>query len=120
MKSKKLLIATSLVVAVGLFSAVSLADKMATQYKANLDQDVCKAMTRAADYLVEAQKSTAKGVAGWSWVVGEGPVSSNVAGLAGLALLDAHQTSGKAEYLAAAKKYADGLVTNKAKWSKKN
>ncbi|MBW1810186.1 MAG: hypothetical protein JRJ87_18460 [Deltaproteobacteria bacterium] len=120
MKSTKVLIATFLVVAVGLVSAVSLADKMATQYKANLDQDVCKAMTRAADFLVKAQKPSENGVVGWSWVVGDGPVSGNVAGLAGLALIDAHQTSGKAEYLAAAKKYADGLVKNKTKWSNKN
>jgi hypothetical protein len=93
---------------------------IASQYKANLDQDVCRAMTRAADFLVAVQKPAKLGAVGWSWQIGKGPVSGNVAGLAALSLLSAHSTSGKKSYLAAARRYADGLVAGKGGWSTDN
>ncbi|HUU01073.1 MAG TPA: hypothetical protein VM425_06535 [Myxococcota bacterium] len=93
---------------------------IASQYKANLNQDVCRAMTRAADFLVAVQKPAKLGAVGWSWQVNQGPVSGNVAGLAAMSLLSAHSTSGGETYLAAARRYADGLVTGKGGWTLTN
>lgn len=93
---------------------------IASQYKTNLDQDSCRAMSRAADFLVAVQKPAKQGSVGWSWQVDRGPVSGNVAGLAALALLSANITSGEASYLAAARRYADGLVAGKGNWSTTN
>lgn len=107
--------AVAWVVGVALVSLVlpgaSPAEKMASQYKINLDQDVCLAMNRAAEFLVKCQKPGKKGTVGWSWVVGEGPNAKNVAGLAALGLLQAHEVSGQDGYLESARNYAKGLVS---------
>jgi hypothetical protein len=96
------------------------AGSMSKQYQPNLEMGVCKAMTRAADFLVEVQKPGEDGQLGWSWVIGEGNTSPNVAGLAALALLDAHRVSGKAEYLKAATQYAVGLMNRLVDYSGEN
>ncbi len=94
--------------------------RVASQYEAGFKQDVCKAMSRAADFLVAVQKPAERGAVGWSWQVDKGPISRNVAGLAGQALLSAYSATGNEKYLEAAKRYADGLVAEKDKWSTKN
>jgi uncharacterized protein YyaL (SSP411 family) len=53
-------------------------------------------------------------------VVGDGNPSANVAGLAALALLDAHQVSGNADYLKAATRYALGLMNRMVEFSGDN
>ena len=103
-----------------LVSLPALAGSMSKQYQPNLEMGVCKAMTRAADFLVKVQKPGEDGQLGWSWVVGEGNTSANVAGLAALALLDAHSASGKDEYLKAATRYAVGLMNRLVEFSADN
>jgi len=112
--------ATPLVLSLILIPLPLLAGAMSKQYQPNLEMGVCKAMTRAADFLVKVQKPGEDGEMGWSWVVGEGNPSANVAGLAALALLDAHQVSGNAEYLKAATRYALGLMNRLVDYSGDN
>lgn len=112
--------ATPLVLALIIMSPPLLAGSMSKQYQPNLEMGVCKAMTRAADFLVKVQKPGEDGEMGWSWVVGEGNPSANVAGLAALALLDAHKVSGNAEYLQAATRYALGLMNRLVDYSGDN
>ena len=108
------------IAAIALLAFAAIGAEMASQYETNKDQDVCRAMDRAAGFLVEVQKPGPDGKLGWSWVVGDGPVSNNVASLAALALLEAYQTSGQPLYLAAARKYADSLMERQAKWNADN
>ena len=103
-----------------LVSPPLLAGSMSKQYQPNLEMGVCKAMTRAADFLVKVQKPGEDGELGWSWVVGEGNPSANVAGLAALSLLDAHQVTGNGEYLKAATRYALGLMNRLVEFSGDN
>ena len=112
--------ATPLALSLILMSPQLLAGSMSKQYQPNLEMGVCKAMARAADFLVKVQKPGEDGELGWSWVVGEGNPSANVAGLAALALLDAHQVSGNAEYLQAATRYALGLMNRLVEYSGDN
>jgi hypothetical protein len=112
--------ATPLVLSLILVSSPLLAGSMSKQYQPNLEMGVCKAMTRAADFLVKVQKPGEDGEIGWSWVVGDGNPSANVAGLAALALLDAHQVSGNGEYLKAATRYALGLMNGLVEYSSDN
>jgi hypothetical protein len=112
--------ATPLVLSLILVSSPLLAGSMSKQYQPNLEMGVCKAMTRAADFLVKVQKPGEDGEIGWSWVVGDGNPSANVAGLAALALLDAHQVSGNGEYLKAATRYALGLMNRLVEYSGDN
>jgi len=106
--------------AITLVSTLVWAEEMATQYKANLDRDVCKATGVAADFLVKCQKPGEKGTVGWDWVVGEGAYAPNVAGLASLGLVDAYTATSNQAYLDAAIKYAKGLLARKASFSRKN
>ena len=112
--------AMPLVLSLFLLSPPLLAGSMSKQYQPNLEMGVCKAMTRAADFLVKVQKPGEDGEMGWSWVVGEGNPSANVAGMAALALLDAHQISGNTEYLKAATRYALGLMNRMVEFSADN
>ena len=108
------------VLSIVLLSSPLLAGSMSKQYQPNLEMGVCKAMTRAADFLVKVQKPGEDGQMGWSWVVGEGNNSANVAGLAALALLDAHGASGNGDYLKAATRYAVGLMNRLVEYSGEN
>ena len=108
------------VLSIVLLSSPLLAGSMSKQYQPNLEMGVCKAMTRAADFLVKVQKPGEDGQMGWSWVVGEGNNSANVAGLAALALLDAHGASGNDDYLKAATRYAVGLMNRLVEYSGEN
>jgi len=108
------------IAAIALLAFTAIGAEMASQYEANKDQDVCRAMDRAAGFLVDVQKPGPDGSPGWSWVVDDGPVSNNVASLAALALLEAYQTSGQPLYLAAARKYGNSLMEKQAQWSADN
>jgi hypothetical protein len=112
--------ATPVMLSLLLVSAPLLAGSMSKQYQPNLEMGVCKAMTRAADFLVKVQKPGEDGQIGWSWMVGEGNPSANVAGLAALGLLDAYQVSSNGEYLKAATRYAVGLMNRLVEFSKDN
>jgi uncharacterized protein YyaL (SSP411 family) len=112
--------AMPLVLSMFLLSPPLFAGSMSKQYQPNLEMGVCKAMTRAADFLLKVQKPGEDGEMGWSWVVGEGNPSANVAGMAALALLDAHQVSGNADYLKAATRYALGLMNRMVEFSGDN
>jgi hypothetical protein len=112
--------AMPLVLSLILVSSPLLAGSISKQYQPNLEMGVCKAMVRAADFLVKVQKPGENGELGWSWVVGEGNPSANVAGLAALGLLDAHQVSGNGEYLKAATRYALGLMNRLVEFSGDN
>jgi hypothetical protein len=111
---------TLVVLSLVFWSAPLPAESLSKQYQRNLDMDVCKAMTRAADFLVKVQKPGENGQLGWSWVVGAGNNSANVAGLAALALLDAHDTSGREGYLKTATRYAVGLMNRLVEYSGEN
>ncbi len=117
---KTLARALPLALLLALVSSSLSAGSMSKQYQPNLEMGVCKAMTRAADFLVKVQKPGEDGQLGWSWVVGDGNTTANVAGLAALALLDAHQVSGRAEYLQAATRYAVGLMNRLVEYSGEN
>jgi hypothetical protein len=112
--------AMPLVLSLALLSSPLSAESMSKQYQPNLQMGVCKAMTRAADFLVKVQKPGEDGQLGWSWVVGEDNTAANVAGLAALALLDAHEASGREEYLQAATRYALGLMNRLVEYSGEN
>lgn len=101
---------------------VALADSpnVASQYEAGFNQDVCQAMSRAADFLVAAQKPSKNTKVGWSWRVDDGPVSRNIAGLAAKALLSAHLVAKDPKYLRTARRYGDGLLVDRTKWSVDN
>ncbi len=85
---------------------------MASQYRANLDLDTCKAVERLADFLSDRQVLVSDGSVGWTWVAGEGKTAPNMAGLVSLALLDAYEVSKKPIHLRAAQRYADGLLVD--------
>lgn len=112
--------AVPLVLSLALVSSPLSAGSMSNQYQPNLKMGVCKAMTRAADFLVKVQKPGEDGQLGWSWVVGEDNNTANVSGLAALALLDAHSASGHEEYLKAAARYAVGLMNGLVEYSVDN
>lgn len=106
---------------VSLLAAVPVrAESMAAQYKLNLDRDVCTAAEAAASFLVACQQPGEDGVAGWSWVVGQGEPSANVAGLASLGLLDAFDATGNQDYLRAVTRYAEGLLSRRDSFTVKN
>lgn len=86
---------------------------VAVQYKQNLDETPERAVVRAARFLVERQgmwPGSAPGrvvLDGWEWLVGSGKGAPNIAGLVALGLLDAHEATGREEFLAAARARAE-------------
>jgi len=117
MRTRMLVMATVLGL---LVSSLAFAESMASQYKPNLQRSFCEATEKAADFLVMSQMPLRSGKVGWSWVLGDGSHPDNIAGLAALGLLDAYAATGKDKYLAAARRYADGLVDGRSRYSAKN